>query len=152
MYEKREIILNNLDEIYSLSVSLSEKFPKPEQVILAIYELLINAVEHGNLEIGFADKSQLLRLGLWETEVKRRLAMPEYANRTTTIETHREEDKITIIISDQGKGFEWNEYINKEIDYRELHGRGLLIVFSSGFNDIIFNEIGNQVTCVFYKT
>ena len=151
MYEKKEIILNNLDEIYDLAVSLSEKFPQPEQVIIAIYELLINAVEHGNLEIGFEDKSKLLRLGLWETEVKKRLLLPQYADRKTSIEINDEDDKIVITISDQGQGFEWNEYITKEIDYKELHGRGLLIVFSSGFNDIIFNETGNQVTCVFYK-
>lgn len=152
MYEKQELIFNDLNEIYNIASSLAEKFLAPDKLTIAIYELLINAIEHGNLEIGFELKSDLLKFGLWETEINKRLKSSEYKDRKVIIEIQKDLEITTITISDQGNGFLWNQYIYKEPDCMELHGRGLMIVFNSGFDEIIFNEKGNQVKCsVFNK-
>ena len=54
--------------------------PDPEAVIIGLTELLVNAVEHGNLGITYEDKTALNAAGTWDTEVRRRLALPENAS------------------------------------------------------------------------
>ncbi len=49
---------------------------------MGLSELLVNAIEHGNLEIGYDEKSRLLQSEGWQGEIDRRLALPEYTDQT----------------------------------------------------------------------
>lgn len=141
-------ILHHIQEIADITDKIAKNLPLKEEVIIGIHELLMNAIEHGNLEIGYELKSELLRSGKWLDEINDRLEMPKYKNRKVHIEIKKAEDNYEIIIKDDGNGFNWQEYINKNQDNTALHGRGILMAFNSGFGKIIFNEIGNEVTCV----
>jgi len=140
-------ILHHWHEIPMLSHTLAKQFPHPDNVISGIHELLINAVEHGNLELGFTLKTRLFQSGLWESELKKRIAMPYYARRRVNIEVIHGKNECHLTIIDQGKGFLWTEYLKKPIPSKNLNGRGLVIAFAAGFNSIKFNNMGNQVTC-----
>jgi anti-sigma regulatory factor (Ser/Thr protein kinase) len=140
--------LKTPDEVRDISYALSRSFPTPEKFRLGIYELLVNAIEHGNLGLGFETKTALLRDGGWEEEIERRLALPDYRDRKVDIAFARTNRYCRLSIADQGKGFFWRKHLDRISCGRRPNGRGLLIAFNSGFDGIAFNRLGNRVTCV----
>jgi anti-sigma regulatory factor (Ser/Thr protein kinase) len=140
--------LKGQDGVANLAQTLARYFPKPEQSVTGIHELLLNAVEHGNLGIGFNTKTGLIRQGKWKEEVARRLALPEYSGREVEIELSHDAHECRLVIADQGKGFPWKEYLGRSTGGREPNGRGLWIAFNVAFDRLLFNAAGNEVTCV----
>ena len=110
-------------------------------------ELLVNAVEHGNLGISFDEKSELLETGRWREEVERRFAVPAYRDKYATVTLFRDSDEFAIDIEDQGDGFDWQKYVNQPSDTPQahLHGRGLPLAMSAGFDVIEYRGCGNAV-------
>ena len=140
--------LKDLNGIHHLSQLLAQYFPKPEQFLPGIHELLLNAIEHGNLGIAYEEKSALLRQDKWREVLEQRLAMPEYADKEIEIKITYDKHECRLTITDQGKGFAWKEYISKQPDMRSPNGRGLGVAFNCKFDRIMFNQAGNEVTCV----
>jgi hypothetical protein len=134
--------LRRFEEIYALSKHLAGFFPEPHQVQSAIYELLFNAQEHGNLGLGFEYKSQLLRENRWAEEIARRQDDP--ANREKTVGVEVKDGSITI--ADHGNGFDWKKYIRAPLLPQRLNGRGLLIAQTCQKIPLRFNDAGNRVT------
>lgn len=64
-----------------------------------------------------------------------------------------EKDKITIVVKDSGKGFDWRSipevYCENRTGTLKDHGRGLLIM-KDYFDTLNFNEKGNILTLVKY--
>lgn len=140
--------MKDLDNVYIISQTLAHYFPSPEQFVTGIHELLLNALEHGTLGIGFEEKSRLLRQRKWHEEMIRRLASPEYADKAVDITLAHDEQECRLTIADPGNGFDWKNHIDYLIDDRHPNGRGLQIAFNSQFDHIAFNQAGNEVTCV----
>lgn len=140
-----------LKEIDEIATSIAEYLPDDDMLRSGIYELLVNAIEHGNLEIGFELKSRLLEQNTLQQEIENRLADPLYSERRASIIILQDEQEICIAIQDAGKGFAWRDYIEKTQSDTALHGRGLLIAKNSGFSEFMFNPQGNQVTCIISK-
>lgn len=140
--------LKEPDAIAVLSQTLARYFPESEHCATGIYELLLNAVEHGNLGIGFEVKTELVRRGTWEEEIRRRLSLPEYAGRQVAVRVTQEGDECRLTIADEGSGFPWKTYLNRKPDLKRPNGRGLHIAFNSEFDRVTFNSTGNEVTCV----
>lgn len=137
-----------LDRIYNLSKMLAQFFPDQESCALGIYELMLNAIEHGNLGIGYEEKTALILAGKWYDEVMRRLTSPLYADTCLDITLWIDEDKCQLTIGDRGKGFDWRTYVGRIPDDHLPNGRGLSLAMNSKFDDIIFNPTGNEVTCI----
>lgn len=136
-----------LDEAEGLSVFLANYFDDPDRTLTGISELLVNAVEHGNLGISYEEKSALVAAKEWHNEVGRRLSDPQYAKRVVTVIFERKEQACYIQISDEGKGFDWKQYL--EVDPSRAmhnHGRGIAMANMLCFNKLLYNEKGNQVT------
>ena len=89
---------------------------------MGLRELVVNAVEHGNLEISFDEKSDLLARGAWQAEIARRLTLEKYRDRATSIEILRGGDRFSIDIIDQGPGFDWRGYIDPKTAPKSLLG------------------------------
>ncbi|MGE3713269.1 MAG: ATP-binding protein [Alphaproteobacteria bacterium] len=142
--------ISNLATVEPLARQLASYFPDPEQIVTAIYELLFNAIEHGNLGIGFAQKTRLVQNGTWEQEIYRRMKDPFYGGRKAMVTLERTPDYCMVQITDQGYGFNWKYYLNYDKPDTLPNGRGLYIVRQSGFDEVRFNERGNQVTCMLY--
>ena len=135
-----------LEEARWLATLAAQCTQAPEQVVLGLSELLVNAVEHGNLEIGYDDKSRLLAQDLWAAEVARRLELPEYRGRSALLEIDRAEDEIRFRIMDQGPGFDWQRYLAFSPERAfDTHGRGIALSRQVSFDRVEYLGSGNEV-------
>ena len=101
----------SVQEGVCLAQLLARACPDPESTAVGLGELMINAVEHGNLGINYEDKTQLLAEDRWEEEVARRLELPVNRDKVVTVEFQNHETEIHLTITDQGEGFEWDSFL-----------------------------------------
>jgi len=142
-----EFRFRTLDEAHRLAGFLARLTPQPDQAILGLCELMINAVEHGNLEISYAEKSAYNEAGNWRAEVERRLALPCYAERFATARFRRLAGRLEFEIQDQGRGFAWEEYLEMSTERAyDSHGRGIAMARIVSFDAVSFSGRGNTVT------
>lgn len=144
--DRCEMHIRTLHDAKRTAFYLSHLYPEPERVLFGIHELLINAVEHGNLGIGYERKTGLVREGSWLQEIDKRLCAPENLHKNAYIEYKRNKTDITLYIRDSGKGFDWKEYM--EISPRRAadnHGRGIALANITSFDRLIYNDAGNEV-------
>ena len=143
----------NMVDVRFLSIFLSNMYPNPQLAVLGISELLLNAIEHGNLNITYEEKSRLLEDRMWEQEIKRRLIKSEYTNKTAHAHIKKESDRIILEITDAGKGFDWTEFLDISKDRAtHLHGRGIALSKSISFDELEYVGPGNKViTKVFHS-
>lgn len=136
-----------LDDARVLTPFIAQFFPDQEAASVGIIELLINAIEHGNLDIGYECKSKLLEQNNWLTETTRRLSLPAYRDRKVRVHLEHRPDRMTLTISDEGKGFDWHEFDTLSEDRLfDLHGRGIALA-RNAFDGLTYSDPGNVVTC-----
>jgi two-component system cell cycle response regulator len=116
----------------------------------ALQELLINAVEHGNLEIPYQEKAQALAKGEYEALISQRLAQSRLKNRQVSIHVFyaKEANSMLYRIADEGAGFQWRSILSqsKNAGHAEaVNGRGIFLA-ESLFPKLSYNERGNEVT------
>ena len=142
-----EFRFRTLDEANRLAGFLARLTPQPDQTILGLCELMINAVEHGNLGITYAEKSAFNEAGTWRSEVERRLTLAQYNGRYATARFQRFDDRMEFEISDEGTGFDWEEYLDMSPDRAyDSHGRGIAMARIVSFADVQYAGRGNVVT------
>jgi sigma-B regulation protein RsbU (phosphoserine phosphatase) len=110
-----------------LAVAVANTSPVPQKAMV-ISEILLNAVEHGNLGITYDQKTDYIAKGTLRDEVDRRLALPENAEKWVGMKLKRYENALTIEVEDQGPGFEYQKYLQMdESRVFDNHGRGIAI-------------------------
>jgi len=135
-----------LSEVKAISSLLAGLCPNPRDAVTGLYELMLNAVEHGNLEISYEEKSKLKDSNIWEEEIERRLALSQYADRKAILRFQRETDGIQFVISDQGQGFDWQLYMDFNPErIMDNHGRGIAIANKMCFDKVEYFGKGNTV-------
>lgn len=135
-----------LDEARSIASLVSNACPEPAGIVMGLTELLINAVEHGNLGITYAEKSILNEQGTWVDEVNTRLQLVENINKTASVNFLRSPDYIEITVIDQGEGFDWKEYMDFDPDrVMDNHGRGIAVANKLSFSAVEYKGKGNEV-------
>lgn len=113
-----------------------------------LMELLTNALEHGNCNITYEEKTQWLESGkgiLELIELKRNL--PENINKKIKIGYFIGKEKSHFTIQDEGFGFDWRSRMNdsEEPVFEEAHGRGINL--SKGLVSALhYNYLGNGVS------
>ena len=148
MMDKGLFNFRSLEDGRNLAILLANACPDSERVVLGLTELITNAVEHGNLGISYEEKSRLNAEGGWESEVANRLALPAYKDKYATVEFNRSDNEITFVITDQGKGFDWREFMKVSPERAfDSHGRGIALANSISFKKIEYLNNGNKV-CV----
>jgi len=141
----------NLADAKSLSLLLSVICPNSNDAAVGLLELMVNGIEHGNLEISFDEKGKLLEQGLWHSEIDRRLSLPKFQDRIANIEFSRNSEKIEFLITDEGSGFDVENYLvekQKEdgiSDLQHFHGRGIRLARKVCFDELEYLGQGNQV-------
>ncbi len=146
--DRLRMSFRSLDDVRNVSFFLASLFPDPEAALLGITEMMLNAVEHGNLGITYAEKSVLRRSGTWEDEVLRRLRQPEHIAKRATILFERCAAALTLTIQDEGSGFDWTPYGTFEASRaRDSHGRGIAMSRLVSFDDVTYIAPGNIVVC-----
>jgi CheY-like chemotaxis protein len=146
MLRLAEFHCRTLEEVSTLSTHLALFFPDPQRVVTGISEFLLNAVEHGNLELTYEDKSALLREGAWHAEIERRLSLPQFARRQVRAILENRVDRVTLTIIDEGAGFDWQAYLDFNPSRAfDLHGRGIAMSRLMCFDDVEYRGCGNEV-------
>lgn len=134
-----------LAEAESLSVFMANCFPDSRRVLPGLGELLINAVEHGNLAIGYEGKHKLVEDRAWRAEVERLQKLPEHAEKYATATISRKEDGVYVVVEDQGNGFEWKKFMTIDPSRAgDSHGRGIAQAKAVSFDKLTYNEKGNK--------
>jgi len=129
-----------------LATRLANACPEPQRVVVGLAELLLNAVEHGNLCISYDEKTRLRREECWEEEVAARLADPANADKEVRVEYVRDADRIRVLIRDQGDGFDWRAYLAMDpAEAVGLHGRGIAIARMMSFDSMEYRGKGSEV-------
>lgn len=135
-----------LNEAESLAAFLSNFFPDPRRVLLGIGELLINALEHGTLNIGYDLKTSLVDQGTWRAEIEKRQSLPQHTGKFIVVTLARKDDGTYIVIEDQGEGFNWRKFMNIDPSRAgDNHGRGIAQANILCFDKLAYNDKGNQV-------
>ncbi len=107
-------------------------------------ELLTNALEHGNLEISYKDKTEWLNNGGNMIDlIEKRSRDPKYADRKIKITYSFAKNASKFIIHDDGNGFDWRAV--QAAKEEECHGRGIALS-RQVMKYLTYNEKGNEVT------
>lgn len=135
-----------MDDIASLVPVLAAMCSVPDVVAPGLSDLMVNAVEHGNLGVSYQEKSLLKWEGDWEAEISRRLALPQFCERFATIRLERATESVVFTITDQGHGFEWSKFLAFDPDRAfDPNGRGIAMARMMSFSSLEYQGCGNVV-------
>ena len=118
-----------------------------EGLHVALMELLINAIEHGNCRISFEEKSAWLESGknIFDL-IRAKNQDPAIAARKVFFEYRITPDSSFFTIRDEGEGFDWRNRVRRVTsdNYLNLHGRGIMMAehYVSG---LAYTDPGNEV-------
>jgi CheY-like chemotaxis protein len=141
----------DLDQAKALATLLSSLCVDPTAASIGLAELMVNAVEHGNLDISYDDKLQLRLADAWEEEVARRLAAPQWRGRMVHVSFERVGEQIKFTIVDQGKGFDAAAYLDFDPARAcDPNGRGIAMARKLCFPQLEF--VGGGSTVVAYTS
>ena len=119
------------------------------ELSLALRELILNAVEHGNLALSYEEKTRALEAGTLEQLLERRRSEEPYKGRRVGVVVRRDREQLTFEVQDGGAGFDWRA-LPDPMDPTNLladHGRGVLLARMS-VDELSYNEAGTRVTVV----
>jgi len=116
----------------------------------ALQELVMNAVEHGCLELRYLDKLEAMTKDHYDELIQRRRQDVRFRDRRVTIRAiyNKRQQILTYQIADEGKGFNGKARVRSGLEVcppGDASGRGIFLVHSF-FPDIEYNDRGNEVT------
>lgn len=114
---------------------------------MAIFEMLINAIEHGNCGITYKEKSDWLDQGkVIQDLIRIKCEEPAVAAKRVTFEYGILPECARFSVADEGRGFDWRSYLDgrRIADAAELHGRGIAMA-KRLIRNMRYNETGTAV-------
>lgn len=119
---------------------------------IGLQEVLINAIEHGNLEISYSDKQKMLDGGDYNQLLAVRATQDRYKDKYVDIKIFSTPQYLKVIVEDMGNGFDLSALPNlgdPENFFKES-GKGILMAINA-FDQIQYNDVGNAVTLIKYS-
>jgi anti-sigma regulatory factor (Ser/Thr protein kinase) len=117
-----------------------------EKLHVALQELLINAIEHGNCKISYDEKTA------WLEKNRDIMDLIREKNRDPKIKARRvyfsytiTPDSSRITIRDEGEGFDWRARLATSPDAPGLHGLGMKMA-NLYVSELAYNDKGNEVS------
>ncbi len=142
-------IFRTPQEARDLATLLANTAPDPGRIVLGLSELMLNAIEHGNLDIGYDRKTALIENGSLEQEIERLLNSAEFSNRHAEVRVRRSDGELSFRIRDQGAGFNWRGYLEMSPERAfDTHGRGIAMARMLSFERVEYAAQGNEVKAV----
>ena len=111
---------------------------------ITIYEAVINAMYHGNLELPaeeLAKSRSLLHNGETVPAIEERRKTPPYSQRFVHVQALLASESIEVIVRDDGGGFDHASALC------DGHNRGLTLI-KNIVDDVSFNDTGNEIRMV----
>ncbi len=128
--------------------------PMFHQFHVAFMETILNAVEHGNLELPSSIKDKdydFAKVGEFEELRSKRLQDPHYGQRMIRIGFQYSPKMFSLNITDEGPGFDWHKYVSENNQFDGIntapYGRGFMLILHI-IDEVYFNESGNSITLV----
>lgn len=111
----------------------------------ALHEAIVNAAEHGNLELSSDLREQ--GDGEYRRLAKQRAAQQPYSDRRVQITARFRPQHATFEIKDEGPGFDADSLPDPTDpeNLGKVSGRGLFLI-KTFMDEVQFNELGNQIT------
>lgn len=152
---KKYILKNNIGEVAGLikeiCLEISGVIDEANVNLFAaaLYEVAINAIEHGNLGITYETKKEWIEKNIYHEKLSELLKTETAKNTFVEISLEIETDCITLTVKDEGDGFKPQKAIEKikQEDIRRNSGRGMMMM-KSYFDEIKYNETGNSITLI----
>ena len=120
------------------------------QLQLALAELIVNAIEHGNCGITYEEKTAGMEKGLSVVElVAERCKDPAIRKKKVEFLWDIQAEETRFVIRDEGKGFDVKAHLEKIAaqDKMSQHGRGMKIA-SAFSTKLRYNSKGNEVMLI----
>jgi anti-sigma regulatory factor (Ser/Thr protein kinase) len=143
-----------LSEVADLLVEQAEDILTEDQcygIRLGLYELLVNAMEHGNLGIGYEEKAAALEEGAerYHRLLEERRADPDRSRRRIHVEFRQTSTRLEWTIVDEGAGFSYQNLPNPLLPPfdQALSGRGIFLARFQ-FDDVSYHGTGNRVVAI----
>jgi len=134
------------EEAENLTYLLAAACPDPDRAAVGLAELLINAVEHGNLEITYEETTEAIKRRNRADLIRDRLGDPRLGGRFAEIRFEHLPDRYRFLVKDQGPGFDWKRFLVLNPDRAfDTHGRGVFMA-SNCFDRLEYMGNGNTVT------
>jgi len=151
--EKTLSIGNNIARIWGTVNQILFNLPSKIEEIsveglkIGLYEILVNAIEHGNLGITYEEKKESLSNNTYNTLLKHRLEEADKAGKKVKIKSVFSRSHLQVEIEDEGNGFNYKQlsFLEEPETLLSAHGRGILLA-SLYFDVIEYHGRGNSVT------
>ncbi|HBE01630.1 MAG: hypothetical protein A2096_16535 [Spirochaetes bacterium GWF1_41_5] len=136
--------IKNFSEAWDFSSTIAALCADPEAAVIAASELLINAIEHGNLGLSYEDKTRLLLGDQYEKAIYRLLNSKEHRQKSVRVTLRKLNGFVQLLIRDQGKGFDYHKYLDPDFFRNDhLHGRG--IAMAAMHSTVAYHKEGSEV-------
>lgn len=146
LLHRADFCYRTLSEARDLALLLADASMDPDRTVNGYSELLINAVEHGNLGISYAEKGRLLSEEKWVEEVEARLQHSQYLAKAVNVTLEKTAAASIVTITDQGNGFNWQAYLEFSTERAfDLHGRGIAMSKATSFDNLEYLGNGSSV-------
>lgn len=123
---------------------------KKEEFFIAIMELFMNAIEHGNCSISYNEKSEYLKKdGNIFDLISIKNKNSKIGNRKVILYYRITPEQSIFTIKDEGAGFNWKSYKSTICcdGLEEQHGRGILMA-QHYLKELTYNDKGNEATFI----
>ena len=156
--EKLQLSIENyiiaIDDVTTRLTSALNKFMDSGSTLMikmGLQEIIINAIEHGNLNITFKEKSKALNENRYLDFIRERQIDPRYRDRMVRIDYVLNKESVQYMVTDEGEGFNFNatmRMVDNSVEQDFLtHGRGINMTRVL-FDKVEYNSKGNQVLLV----
>lgn len=152
---KKYILKNNIGDVAGLikeiCIEISDCIDEANINLFAaaLYEVAINAIEHGNLGISYETKKEWIEKSIYQEKLAELLKSEKAKNTFVMISLEVEESSLTLTVQDEGLGFKPQKEMEKIIkeDFMRNCGRGMMMM-KSYFDEIKYNDTGNSITLI----
>lgn len=117
------------------------------RLAVALREAIVNAMDHGNLELDSELRQEDERI--YERLGAERRALAPYCDRRVRLVVHATRDEAAFTIRDEGPGFDPGKVPDPTdpANIERIGGRGLLLI-RSHVDEVSFNATGNEITLI----
>lgn len=119
-------------------------------VRFGLREILVNAIEHGNLAIAYDEKTRELTHGNYRDFIRKRQEDPRYRTRRVVVHYSLNPRRALYYIEDEGDGFDYQARLAAPASLTESsapHGRGIHLT-AHAFDVVRYLGRGNRVILV----
>lgn len=137
-------VYTNLVTNYLYNTNLVNRDDR-DKLHVALQELLVNAIEHGNCKISFEEKTAWLEKGKNAMDlIREKNKDPAIAAKKVRLSYTISPEQSTFTIADEGDGFDWRSRLSSKPSIG-LHGMGIRMA-GVYVQNLTYNDKGNEVS------